>query len=239
MSVIASADANNVNVLFSESTTFENVLPVAPVVWKDQFLGKALDKTINWDVVEVNLNTAIALAADVANGAVDMIIDADNNAEDAVLYWSDQRGISLKQGAQIEFRLTLPTMTTGPTVVFGLAGDHNLVKDDITEHAWFRLNGSATLVVETDDTTNDEDDVATGKTLVAGTYNIFRIDCTDLTDVKFFFDGVQVATATPFDMSNLSNAEAVMQPYVSLDKGADTTVGTVRIDQVTTWSNAS
>jgi hypothetical protein len=227
--------------------TQETIFVPAPVwgYWDfDGILGgDPFDGTITWSVVEVNINTAIAQLADQPCGVMTMIIDADNNAEDAVLYWGDQRSIDLNLAANIEFRLAMPVLptggapATGTTAVFGLAHDHNLDKDTVATHAWFRLQGAASILCETDDTTNDNDDVDTGIDLVAGVYHVFRIDAFDIADVKFYIDGVRVCTATTFDMSNCTADEARMQPYISLDKAANTEVGTINLDYVRWWSN--
>jgi len=233
------------NLVFYESTTHERTLPVAPVVFYDDFLGTDLmtteaGSTGPWSTVQVNLNTAIGVRADTGGGVCAMIFDADNNAEDAVLYWGDQRGIDVNAGAIFETRINMAVVPgTAVVAVFGLAGDHNLTKDSITEGAWFRLEASAAVVAETDDTTNNNDDIATGVTMVAGTYNTFRIDFTDISNVLFYIDGAAVATATTFDMSNLTAGEAIMQPYFSIDKGATTALGTLDIDYVRIWSNRS
>jgi hypothetical protein len=211
----------------------------------DDFLGSQLMTTETgstgpWATVEVALNTAIAVRANEANGVVAMIMDADVNAEDAVLFWNDQRPINVKAGCVFETRINvavLPTLTG--QAVFGMAGDHNLDKDAVTEAAWFKLDGSGAVLAESDDTTNNEDDVATGVTAVAGTYNTYRIDFTNIADVKFYIDGVAVATGTTFDMSNLTDAEGMMQPYISLDKGADAGLGTLDVDYVRIWSERS
>ncbi len=231
---------------FYESQTHERVAPVgAPVVFYDEFLGFQLLLTETgsrgiWSTVEVALNTAIAQSADAANGVVAMIMDVDSNAEDAVLYWGNQRGISLKQGAVIEFRArasVLPTLTG--QIVMGMAGDHNLDKDALTEAAWFKLDGSGAVVLESDDTTNNNDDIASGVTVTAAQWKTYRIDFTTLADVKFYIDGANVGSGTTFDMSNLTDAEAVMQPYFSLDKGADAGLGTLLLDYVRIWSKRS
>lgn len=213
----------------------------APFHWEEDFTGLELMTTESgstgpWGVVEVNLNTAIAVAADVANGAVDLIVDADSNAEDAVLYHGDQRNLNVAGQLSWECRLAMPVLaTTAVAVVWGVANDHNLDKDTVAAAAWFRCQASGAVVVETDDTTNNNDDVSTGITLVAGAYHVFRIDFHDLSDVRFYIDGASVGTGTTFDMSNLTAAEAVMQPYFSLDKASGTGVGTMRIDYVHAW----
>ena len=91
------------------------------------------------------------------------------------------------------------------------------------------------LLIETDDTTTNNDDTATGITSVAGTYDIYKIDFTDLEDVRFYVNGVHVSTATTFDMSDLTAAEKIMQPYFSLDKASGTGVGDLTIDYVKFW----
>ncbi len=235
---------NGIQTFYEESSN-ERVSPMAPVLFYEEFLGleilatEAGSKGI-WSTVEVNLNTAIGPAADEANGAAHLQLDADNNAEDAVLYWGDQRGISVKQGAIFEAGVKISVLPTGAVaMVMGMAGDHNLAKDSVAEAAWFRLDGSGALKVETDDTTNNNDDVATGITVTTSPYYILRIDFTDISDVKFYVNGVRVATGTTFDMSNLSDAEAVMQPYFSIDKGVATSVGSMMIDFVRIWSKRS
>jgi len=231
------------NLEFYDSGTQERTLPTAACVFYDDFVGFQLNQTESgskgtWSTVEVLLNTAIAQSADAANGAVSIALDSDNNAEDGVLYWGDQRAVNLKAGAIFETRIDMAVIAgTGVSMVWGLAGDHNLDKDTVTEAAWFKLDASAAVVCETDDTTNNNDDIASGVTMVAGTYNVFRIDCTVLSDVRFYIDGASVATGTTFDMSNLTDAEAVMQPYFSIDKGATTEVGSLLIDYCRVWWN--
>ncbi len=198
-----------------------------------------------WDSVQVNLNTAIGKSADGANGLVSLALDVDSNAEDALIYHGDERSFNLKTGLIFEVVVrvsVLPTLTA--ELVFGMAGNHNLSKDAITEAAWFKMDGSGAVVCETDDTTNNNDDKASGVTATAAQTKIYRIDFTDLSNVQFFIDGVHVAspgsgTNTTFDMSNLTDAEAVMQPYIGIDKTADAGLGTMLVDSVRIWGNRS
>lgn len=205
--------------------------------------GDPMDGTITWSVVEVNLNTAIAPVADHVCGAVGLLIDNDNNAEDAVLHFGDMRSLDLNQGVNIEFGLcmhVLPTggdPATGVSVVFGLAHDHNLDKDTVGTHVWFRLQGAASVLCESDDTTNDNDDVDTGIDLIADEYHFFRIDATTIADVKFYIDGQRVCAGTTFDMSNCTADEAIMQPYVSLDKAVNAEVGEMYLDKICYWTS--
>ena len=185
----------------------------------------------------------VGVLADGAHGQMEIALTNASQAQDAMLYWSDQRAVNVKADAHFEVRAAFSVLaTTGVAAVFGLAGNHNLDKDTITEHAWFRAQASGAILVETDDTTNNNDDIATGTTKTANGWAVYHIDFGDLSDVKFYIDGVRVAgpdfgTDTTFDMSNLTDAEAVMQPYFSLDKASGTGVGTLLVDYVRIWSN--
>jgi len=222
---------------FYDEQTFERVDNLAPVSFYDDFLGAAINTTDGlWALVDVAGATE-ALVASAANGVFQLALTNANEAQDAVLYWGDQRGVDVGNKAIFEARVKLSVLPTGATcAVWGMANAHNLAKDSVTVAAWFRADGSGVVKVETDDTTNDNDDVATGVTVLATEWHIYRIDFSDLTDVKFYIDGVRVAGSTTFDMSNLTAAEQVCQPYFSLDKAAATTVGTMQIDYVRMWS---
>lgn len=215
---------------------------IAPVSYFDDFLGllplSAADSNNGWTIVDVNGGTEIQAATGAENGIAQLALSAVHEAQDAVLYWGDASAVAVDQAAIFECYANMAVVPgSQSTVVWGMAGAHNLDKDTITEAAWFRLQGSAVLVVETDDTTNDEDDVATGVTMVAGTYYNFKIDFSTQTDVKFYVNDVQVGTTTTFDMSNLTSDEAVMQPYLSLDKPTGLGAGTLNIDWVSIQGN--
>ena len=226
-----------------DKATAESVLGMFPVVFYDDFIGNAggdiFDGTIKWAVVDVGDATE-AIVANSYCGEFLLHLHVTTEDEDAVLYMGNNKNFDLNKGLIFETRLTvttLPTLTA--EAVFGMCADHNLDNDTAAVSAWFKLDGSGALLTETDDTTNDEDDTATGITLVAGEYHIFRIDFTTLTDVKFYVDGVRVSTATTFDMSNISAAEGKTQPYFSLDKTGDAGLGDVTIDYVKIFQDRS
>ena len=227
--------------VFFDASTFETLMNTYPVQFVEDFLGMAggsvFDGTMIWNVVDVGSATE-AIVADSSNGQFLLHLAADNEAEDAVLYHGDNKTFDVGNGLIFEARVNMAVAPgTGVCAVFGMCGDHNLAKDSVTEAAWFRFDASLVCKVETDDTTNNNDDVATGHTAVAGTYDIYRIDFTDIDDVKFFINGARVASGTTFDMSNLSAAEQQMQPYFSLDKATGTGLGDMNIDYVKIFSN--
>ena len=227
--------------VFFDGTSFETLMTTYPLQYVEDFLGVAgggpFDGTTVWNKVDVGGATE-AIVDDAPNGEFLLHLAADNEAEDAVLYHGNNKTFNVGNGLIFEARVDMAVAPgTGVKAVMGMAGDHNLDKDSVTEHAWFSFAASAVCLAESDDTTNDNDDKATGHTAVAGTYDIYRIDFTDLSDVKFFINGNRVATATTFDMSNLTTAEKQMQPYFSLDKANGTGLGDMKIDYVKIFSN--
>ncbi len=215
-----------------------NTLSDQDLYYEEDFLGDA-GVPDAWTILNVALNTAPAIIDGVHGGVLSLAMDADSNAEDAAAYHNDIRSFDVLQSLFFECRLAVSVLPTTGLMAWGMIGDHHLTKDSVTEQAWFGLSSSGALFCESDDTTNNNDDIATGTTLVAGTYYVFQIDFKKINDVRFYLDGSRVAGGTTFDMSNLTAAEAIMQPYFSVDKGADTGVGTMLVDYVKIWAARS
>ena len=226
-----------------DKSTYETLKTSYPLYFYEDFLGGDGGSPMAgaiWNVVDVNAATE-SFVVDSVNGLFRLFLDGtDVNDEDAVLYHGDNRTFDVDNGLIFETKIdvaVLPTLTA--EAVWGMCGNHNLDNDTAAESCWFKLDGSGAVVVENDDATagHTNDDVATGVTVVPGTANVYRIDFTSLTNVKFFIDGVRVAASTTFDLSTLTGATAVLQPYFSLDKTGDAGVGTLDIDYVKIWSN--
>ena len=87
---------------YFEDSTQERVLPVAPVVFYDYFLGNAL-ATFKWGTRD-KARRAEAVVADVPNGAVGLALDATNEIQLAGIDWADNRTFVLNQGLVFEAR---------------------------------------------------------------------------------------------------------------------------------------
>jgi hypothetical protein len=225
-----------------DKSTFETLKTSFPLYFYDDFIGAAggsvFDGSQIWNVVDVGAATE-AIVADSSNGLFRLHIHVTGEDEDAVLYHSDNRTFDVSKGLIFEAKLDMATLPTlGTRGVVGMCGNTAADKDALLESAWFKWDGSGAILCETDDTSLDNANIVTGVTSVAGTPNIFRIDFTTLTNVKFFIDGVRVATGTTFDMSNLAGAELILQPYFSFDKATPNAgLGDMDIDYVKIWSN--
>ena len=226
--------------VIQDRTTFESLIPYVAVRQRDDFMGKAIDTTTKWtalDTSSAGLTTPV-LVANSSSGVVSLPLDATSEVQLTGLYQGDVRNFVLNQGLVFETRLALHTLPTG-SVIFcaGLIDAHNATADSVGTSIWFRADGNGAITVETDDTTNETSKVATGVTVLADVYHIFRIDCSDPTSVKFYIDGAQVAASTTFDVSTVPTI--ALQQCVRLSKGAATTVGEVYLDYTDCWQNRS
>lgn len=233
--------------VFYDGSTGETIHPMYAVAVEDDFLGEAYNTTF-WGTTETaSGGTLVAgLVDDVVNGVMGLGLDNTDEAQIAAMHFGDNLGLSMTQGLIFETRLAFETLPTTGTetvqAVFGLASAHNSTLDSIATNAWFRVESSANtaLLWETDNGDTDDDDNDAATTLVAGTYHIYRIDCTNTAAVKFYVDDVLVGTS---DMSTtLSAAEAKVQPYFNVSKArssANTGTGTMYIDYVKVFQNRS
>lgn len=166
-----------------------------------------------------------------SSGEVKLTFSNDNEIQILTLYQGDILQYDIDKIREFEARVKVSTATldSANSLVIGLAGDQNDTLDSVAQNCWFRLAGSNTIVVESDDGTNDNDDKATGKTL-STTYVDLKISfALGTSDVRFFIDGQPVATTTTFDMSNYTGS---LQLYVQLQKTADTNTDSVTIDRI-------
>jgi hypothetical protein len=166
-------------------------------------------------------------------GAAKLTLAATSEPEIVTLYQNDVLMYDLSQLQHMWWIAKVAAVDAVTTLVMGLGSAQNDTDDSVAINAWFRLQGSAStsaVVVETDDGTTDNNDVATGTTLAA-TYKKLQLDFTNgLSDVRFLVDGERVAAATTFDMSSISAGQNV-QPLVQLQKASGTGVASVSLAQ--------
>ena len=146
---------------------------------------------------------------------------------------------------------TVAALDSTTMLAFGVASVRNDTIDTLTEQALFRMIGSdstTAVVVETDDGTNDNNDVATGMTL-GTTWKRFRIDFTERistqepptlstgskTHIGFYIANDngslrRVASGTRFDMDNYSGG---LQVFAQIQKTSDSNTDNLDILEVT------
>ena len=183
-----------------------------------------------WDIADTSSAGTPTYTVGGINGEATITFDNTSEVQNVCLFQSDVLNYDIDLIQRIEFRVkTVASLDSATSLAFGLCTARNDAIDSLSAHASFRLIGSNSIVVESDDGTTDKDDVATGTTLVA-TYKKFVIDFTGgKSNVKFYVDGARVASATTFDMSAHTTG---LQPYVQLQKTADTNTDSVTIDYI-------
>jgi hypothetical protein len=219
--------------------------------YKDDFFGAAASLSTsglygsNWVVADTSSGGTPTYVMGVDGGAasqaagiakVDLV--ADNEAEVVILSHGGIEQFDVTDGLIYECRLKMNQAAVGAVTdfSFGLVAGQNATWDSTTIMAAFRVVGAdstTAVVVETDDGTTDKNDIATGQTLVAA-YKLFKIDMTDLTNVKFFMTDsnsklVRVAKTTTFDMSAYTSC---VQPVFQLQKASGTDTSGFTVDYV-------
>jgi len=206
------------------------------VCFQENFLGGTLPATQEagspWDITDTSSAGAPTYVIG-TDGAV-LTLASNTEIENVCLAWGDQLTLDIDDLDHIEFLVkTSATLDTATTIVCGLASARNDDPDAITASAFVKLDGSNVIVAESDDGTNDNDDVATGQSLVAAFRRVVISFAAGKSDVRFFIDGKRVAASTTFDMSNYA---AGLQPYFQIQKTSDSntdslTIGYVRVEK--------
>jgi len=169
-----------------------------------------------------------------ASGELAIDMDTQAEAQNVCLYQEDVLQFDIDLLTEVEFRVKMNQAAVDATTMlaFGVTGDRNDTIDTIAQAAIFRVVGAdstTAVVVETDDGTLDNNDVATGDTLI-NAYKDFKISfATGKTDIRFFIDGQPVATGTTFSMTNYT---ASLQLFAQIQKTSDANANGFTIDRV-------
>lgn len=167
-----------------------------------------------------------------------MALASTAEVENLCVYMGDVLSFDIDEIISAEFVVKAPqTFDSATSVAFGLASARNDAIDSIAEAAIFRCIGDNSVVVETDDGTNNNDDVSTGLTL-GTTWQRFAINFASRTstmepptlstgrpsNVEFYGANAngslrRVASGTRFDMSNYTGG---LQLFFQLQKTSDT-----------------
>lgn len=209
------------------------------LVWSDDFVGGELFTTAGqgspWAIADTSSSgtPVYAVVTPSSTGEIRLGFDNTSEVQNVCLSFGDKLCFDIDNIQSIEYRVKVVPESTAldsaTSVAFGLASARNDAIDSIANHASFRLIGNNNLLVETDDGTTDLDDKTTGQTL-STTYKRFLIDFTGgKSDVKFYCNGIRLAASTTF---NMSAATGSLQPYVQIQKTADTNVDFVHVDYV-------
>lgn len=178
-------------------------------------------------------------------GVARLVFDSQAEAQNVCLSFGDKLAFDINsvRGFECSLRFVATTGSvkdTTTTLAWGLTGDRNDAIDSIAVASIFRLasaSASQAVVIENDDTVNTNDDVATGFSLTDNTWAKFRIDFSDLNDVKYFGglstgQFLRLGVGTTMKMSSYA---AGLQPFFQIQKTSDANTDGVEIDYVRVW----
>jgi hypothetical protein len=166
-----------------------------------------------------------------ASNAV-LTLTSTSEVQNVCIAHGDALSFDIDDLQRIEFRTKVTGCTTGTIISFGLASARNDDPTAMTALALFKMTGATSttdVTVETDDNVTDTAPVSTGVAL-ATVFKRFVIDFTGgKSNVKFYIDGVRVAPATTFTMAGYT---AGLQPFIQIQKAANTNVDAITVDYV-------
>lgn len=207
------------------------------VCWRDRFDRSQVFTTTagagGWAIADTS-SSGTPTYTTIDGGGAKLTCVSTSEAEILTLYQKDVLPFPLLNIQRMSFLAKVAGIDNVTTLTMGLGSARNDTDDSVTTNAWFRMEGSASLtlvVVETDDNTTDNNDVATTKTL-ASTWKKFVIDFTNgIADIRFFIDGERVASGTTFSMSAATSTTYV-QPIFQVQKASGTGVPSVTIRDI-------
>lgn len=188
--------------------------------------------------VQTGGTPSVGPLANAAGGVIACALDATSEKQEATLYSNDALFLDATKGLDWGARLAMHVLpTAGVEMVFGMQSAWIDGPDNAAIYIQFQALASGAVNIRIKDGTNTFS-YATGVTLVADAYHIFRIDASDVTRLDFYIDGVRVSAGNPTGFL-AAGASAILQPYCSVYKASGTGVGTLYIDAIQAGMNRS
>lgn len=232
---------------FFDQSTFEVTWIASPLYFDDDFIGgghtagipAAGSPVAGYPWVKKIVGAApptVALVSNGAGGQVACTLTSTSEKQDAALYWNDSLSLDATKGLVFQARAQLSVLPSaaGVEVALGLQSAWIDGPDNAAEFLHFKAIANGTIQMSCFDGTTTTT-ASTGLTVATADFHNYRIDATDVTDVKFFIDGVQYSTPGQFKFA-ATGASAILQPYLSAYKPSGTGVATLTVDAVSAWN---
>jgi len=232
---------------YFDKTTFETVMIDSPVYFYDDFIGgghtagipAAGSPVAGYPWVKKIVGAGpptVALVSNAGAGQIACALTSTSEKEDAALYWNDNLSLDVTKGLiwQARAQLTVLPSLAGVEGFWGLQSVWIDGPDNAAEFIRFKVNGNGQVQMACFDGTTSTS-AAAGVTVGTTDWHLYKIDCTDVTDVKFFIDGAQVSTTGQFKFA-ATGAAAIMQPYNSVYKPSGAGVATLTLDAVSAFN---
>ena len=218
------------------------------VIYMDDFLGHgelpSSQSDSDWLIDDTSSSGTPTYTKGGIGGEATLAFSSTSEIQNVCLHHGDDLNFDIDSLQRVSFRVKMgqAALDSASSVAFGVCSARNDAIDSIGELAAFRVIGAddtTAVVCESDDGTNDKDDISSGQVL-SNSYKRFVIDFSGgKSDVKFYMDNadgalVRVASSTTFNMENYS---AGLQPFVQIQKTADNNTDSVVIDYIRIESN--
>ena len=237
---------------FYDDKNFETMMPMAALQFADDFIGAghtaglpaAGSPVAGYPWVKKIVGAApptVALISNASGGQCQNALTATSEKQDAALYWNDNLSIDVTKGAVFECRaaLTVPPSAASLQMVLGLAAAWIDGPDNNVKYLEFGATANANLLVRSQDGTTQSSIAASNAGVAVAldtAFHVFRIDCSDVTDIGYYFDGARV-NASKSIVYAATGANAILQPYLAVYKPSGTGVATLVADKVDIWAN--
>lgn len=236
-------DADGNSTSFYDVNTQETLVRLQPAILDEDFVGAGHSSipaagapAAGYPWVKKTQQTGgiptVAIVANSVGGVVALTLASTSELEEATLYSNDQKNWDVTLGLVWEARVAFSVLPSASQVemVFGLQSSWINGPDTASYYLRFQAEGSGAVNCQSKDGVNTLS-VASGVTLVAGAFHLFRIDATNLSNVLFFIDGVQVNANGSITFA-ATPPNSVLQPYFSAYKASGSGVGTMQVDMV-------
>jgi hypothetical protein len=223
-------------IVFYDGVTFEEVGPMSPVHFYEDFLG-AGNQTIPvhgspiagypWVVRTVGTAPTAAGLADASCGVIGLALTSTSEKQEATLYQNDQQNFDVTKGLVFECGISLPVLPSAAGVQFvaGLSSAWIDGPNNASEYLEFGATANGAVSIRSQDGVT-QSSVASGVSFLANALHILRIDATALPAVTFFIDGNGVGSLN----FAATGSSAILQPYFSCYKPSGAGVATLNVD---------
>ena len=211
------------------------------VLLDDNFNNPVIDTSVrsdeNWDIEDSGDATVAALGTAEIGGGLEIALTSEPELQYAGVISS----INLDPTADLAYQAILKIVTAPTGVGFITMGVINAaVAGVITGKAgaMFTIDSTLVLDVSTDDDVIDNEPATSGITLVVGTEYRLGIDMRDVSNVRFYCDGVRLNDDTTYDMSDIASTD-LMACVAHVSKTSSADVGTIVVKNLSAGHNIS
>jgi len=230
-----------------DDATYEYTEVGAPIVFGEDFQGAGHTATLPvmgspvagypWVKKTQGTPTGVAVVANGAGGQLSLALAATSEKEEATLTANDQLTWDTTKTIIYQSRLQLSVLPSaaGVEAVWGLSSAWIDGPDNGSYYIQFGCTANGALNMRVQDGVSQRS-VATGISLVAGAFHVFRIDMDSAGVLHFFVDGIEYSTSLAPLTWGATGANALLQPYHSVYKPSGAGVATMLIDSIDLWN---